>query len=72
MFRKPNSQPEDFNGLQPFERAWRDLEALQPGADKRLTQELAALLVADMRASGPDWPTERFRLLADLLRELRS
>ncbi len=42
------------------------LEVRNPRA---IRQEMAALLLAEFRLAGPNWPTERYALLKSLLPE---
>lgn len=65
LFRKRNDpQPPAHFADAPaeFSDYWRELS--DPA---RIRREMAALLLAEMRASGPAWPTERFQILASLL-----
>lgn len=67
MFRMrrsiPLAPPEYFP---PYCReAWGALA--NPAAIRR---EAASLLLADMRVTGPSWPTERFECLRCLLKDL--
>jgi hypothetical protein len=58
-----------------FREAGDDLvDAWDAVADPRRAAgiEVAALLLHDFRANGIGWPPERVRLLADILKELRS
>lgn len=67
--RQANPPPAYFDEV--FAGLWRELnETFRPSPQLRLTQELAVLLLADLRSTGPDWPTERYRALAELLRRL--
>lgn len=65
FFRKiPEPQlPEHFaDAPEEFREYWAEL------ADpRRIRREMAALLLAEMRATGPAWPTDRFDLLNKLL-----
>lgn len=72
-FYRPNPTPAHFVGTGNFEDAWRELDqAIKPGPHRRHELELAALLLVDLRTSGPDWPTERYQVLADLLHTLQA
>ena len=52
---------------------WQEIDqAIRPAPQRRHELELAALLLVDLRSSGPDWPAERYQLLADLLQTLRT
>lgn len=56
-----------------FRELWVELDAaLRPRAEHAAELEMAVLLVADLRRSGPDWPDERYRVLADLVRGIRD
>lgn len=55
--------PENYaDAPEVFRQYWTEL------ADpRRIRREMAALLLAEMRATGPDWPTDRFDMLNKLL-----
>ncbi len=73
FFRRPNQVPSHFKGHEPFEAAWLELdESMKPARNQIHLQELAALLLVDLRLVGPKWPTERFALLSAVLRDLRG
>lgn len=52
--------------------AWDAVAATRPDPRRAAGIEVAALLLHDFRANGIGWPPERVRLLADILKELRS
>ncbi len=74
--RQPLSAPREFtaDGAQPFADAWSELDrALRPQAHMAPTLEMAARLLAEVRLTDPDkFPTDRLRLLRNLLQDLRS
>ena len=41
-------------------------------ADRAIELEAATLLLEHLRVSTPEWPTERYRVLAEILRGLRA
>lgn len=62
--KKPEPQlPEHFaEAPEEFRQYWSEL------ADpRRIRREMAALLLAEMRATGPDFRTDRFDMLNKLL-----
>lgn len=72
-FHKPNPLPVHFEDNESFVGAWQEIDqAIRPAPQRRHELELAALLLVDLRYTGPNWPTERYRLLADLLHRLRA
>lgn len=63
FLKKPEPPaPADFPP--EFARYWNELANPQ-----LIRREMAALLLAEMRATGPDWPTERFHILNKLLEQ---
>lgn len=50
-----------------FAQLWHEVD--NPAAIRR---ELASLMLADLRATGPGWPTERFQALHELLNTLEK
>jgi hypothetical protein len=50
-----------------FIAVWNELR--NPHAIRR---ELATLLLADLRESGPEWPTERYSVLHRLINDLEK
>lgn len=62
--KKPEPQPPEHFADAPveFQKYWNELS--DPA---RIRREMAALLLAEMRATGPDWPTDRFDMLNKLL-----
>lgn len=72
-FYRPNPPPAHFVGNESFVSAWQEVDqSIKPAPQRRHELELAALLLVDLRYSGPDWPTERYQLLADLHQTLRT
>jgi len=74
LTRRPIPLPERFERLAPLASAWAELGATtRPDASQAHTLELATLLLVELRLTEPDkFPTDRLRLLRDLLRELRG
>lgn len=62
--RKPEPQPPAHFGDAPeaVRECWNDLSG-----PARVRREMAALLLAEMRVTGPAWPTERYDMLNKLL-----
>lgn len=72
MFYRPPPMPAAFVGIETFTETWNELVALhQPRRRDATALELATLMLVDLRATGPDWPIERYRELAALLRDIR-
>ena len=70
FFKKPIIQevtlpPDHFPP--EFIAIWNEL-----GRPQAIRRELAALLLADLRETGPEWPTERYGCLHRLLNDLEK
>ncbi len=58
-----------------FRRTFNEITAAlgdKATADRAVDIEAATLLLESLRATGPDWPTDRYDLLLRLLQRLRS
>lgn len=71
---RPSQPPLHFEGLQPLVELWREADAeLRPARRSRHALELYVLLLYELRTSAPDqWPADRVRLVADLMRDVRA